>query len=300
MLPKLEQWSDYAPLRHQVAPFAAAMGELQVRHALGPLEPAGTGTHVVWWNERLVVKLFLPLYPLDGPREGAVARRLQGRLPVATPRVLHEGTLEGWHYLVLERLPGVPWRHAAPSPALARQLGELTQAMRAVPIGGLESLGEPWAAFVADQEASWLARQRSYGTPETLLAQLEPLVARTAGSRRQQGPPTLLHADLHWDHVLVQDDRVTGIFDFGDARLGHADYEHAAVICFVTHRRPELLAAYLDGAGLDRANPTLADRLISWAALHRYGNLAWMADQVWGEPRVVDLPGLRAAITPGL
>jgi hypothetical protein len=73
------------PLRQQVAPSAAARATIAERHGLAALTPAGNGPHVVWWNATGAVKLFLPLYPTDGPREARVARALAGRLPVSPP-----------------------------------------------------------------------------------------------------------------------------------------------------------------------------------------------------------------------
>lgn len=195
LLPPLTARSDYAPLRHQVAPSAAAMATIAERHRLAALTPAGTGTHVVWWNATVAVKLFLPLYPTDGPREARVARALAGRLPVRTPQVLHEGTLEGWVYLVFDRLPGRTWRETGGTPSLARQVGQVVAALREVPTQGLAEADASWAEYLAFQEGAWLERQRGYGTPERLLSELEALVASTP-----RPPParlSLLHADLH-------------------------------------------------------------------------------------------------------
>lgn len=98
----------------------------------------------------------------------------------------------------------------------------------------------------------------------------------------------------------VEGDRVTGIYDFGDSRVGDPAYEHTTLVCFLTPRQPAQLRAYLEGARLDPDDPGLGDSLIAWTALHRYGNLAWMARAMWGETPVEDLAALRAAITPGL
>lgn len=59
-------------------------------------------------------------------------------------------------------------------------------------------------------------------------------------------PPRLLHGDWLAEHVLVQDDRVAGIIDFGNARSGDPAYDLAYWQFFWdTERYP--LASLLDG-----------------------------------------------------
>jgi len=42
-------------------------------------------------------------------------------------------------------------------------------------------------------------------------------------------PATVVHTDLHWDHLLVTDGRLTGILDFGDAFAGPAAWDDACL-----------------------------------------------------------------------
>lgn len=56
---------------------------------------------------------------------------------------------------------------------------------------------------------------------EGIGAQAEAILA--AGAE----PATVVHTDLHWEHLLVADGRLTGILDFGDAFAGPAGWDDA-------------------------------------------------------------------------
>ncbi len=74
--------------------------------------PASRGSALRWAeiscfpNATTVVKLGPPCWPGEMAREVAALRFVAGRLPVATPTLVANGTLDGWDYLVQQKLPG--------------------------------------------------------------------------------------------------------------------------------------------------------------------------------------------------
>lgn len=46
-----------------------------------------------------------------------------------------------------------------------------------------------------------------------------------SGERNFEYEPVLIHADMSIDHLLGTGDRITGVIDFGDARIGDPDYD---------------------------------------------------------------------------
>ena len=69
-------------------------------------------------------------------------------------------------------------------------------------------------------------------------------------------PHVFLHADLTADHILLtrRDDGswfVSGIIDFGDARIGHPFYDFIAVIADYTLGEPELSHQLLEAYGME-------------------------------------------------
>src|SRR5262245_43692556 len=72
---------------------------------------AALGRNIVFLNSTTVIKLGPPhFWPGEMAREGAALEFVAGRLPVATPTFIATGTLDGWSYLVEERLPGINLR----------------------------------------------------------------------------------------------------------------------------------------------------------------------------------------------
>lgn len=57
-------------------------------------------------------------------------------------------------------------------------------------------------------------------------------------------PPTVVHTDLHWDHLLVDDGRLSAILDFGDAFAGPPGWDHA---CLRYYHGPQVARTPHDG-----------------------------------------------------
>src|SRR5262245_27511994 len=100
-------WQEYYK---QPLPFwQPALREIATDHGLTSdvWRRAALGRNIVFLNSATVIKLGPPHYwPGEMAREGAALQFVTGRLPVATPTLIATGTLDGWSYLVEERLPG--------------------------------------------------------------------------------------------------------------------------------------------------------------------------------------------------
>ena len=57
-------------------------------------------------GDKLVLKLYPPVYREEITTESSVLRAVHGRLPIPTPAVDQTGEFDGWGYIVMERLPG--------------------------------------------------------------------------------------------------------------------------------------------------------------------------------------------------
>jgi hygromycin-B 7''-O-kinase len=83
-------------------------------------------------------------------------------------------------------------------------------------------------------------------------------------------------------HLLVTEDPARpggspGLIDFEPAMHGDREYEWAAVGAFVAEGDGAFLARMLTAYGYprDQLDRILRRRLMAWALLHRYANLAW-------------------------
>ena len=139
-------------------------------------------------------------------------------------------TIEGVVCSVAPQLPGRPVRPEDWTPQL---LGQLRDAL------GIVHATEPTLAVERDVVARFhLARIWPFDGadlhghpiaarwPELITAiadRAEPILA--AGL----APATVVHTDLHWDHLLVDDGRLAGILDFGDAFAGPPGWDEACL-----------------------------------------------------------------------
>lgn len=228
-----------------------------------------------------VVKLFPPVYAGEAGREARVLRFLRGRLPVAVPALLGEGTVDGWSYLLMGRVPGRPLRDEWPSldggerGALVEAIGRTVAALHAIG-GALPELDPPWERFLAERVACCAAHHRGRRLEPEWVEQLAPFV-ESAGAGRDRGRRALLHTEVMLDHVLVERDRsslrLSGLVDFEPAMVGDPEYELASVAVFVVWGELPLWERFFAGYG--EPEPGWRSRVMGHLVLHRYSDLGW-------------------------
>ena len=273
------------------------------RHGIpaAPLARERLGTNIVFAaGPRHLVKLYPPLWAGERAVERAALVHVAGRLSVPTPEVVAEGELDGWAYLVLTRVAGVPLEGAWPGldegarERAARRAGELVAEHRALPLPAPGVPAPEWPAFVRERaelaRAKLAASRRAAAWSRELDAFLAPLRAELEGA-----PPVFLNADVTEEHVFVAPDgsgRVVGLVDLADAMAGAAEYDLVSFAVFLAGAGRAPLGAFLSGAGVapGQRGPALARRLTAWALLHRYADGDALA-AVAGDVSLADLPG---------
>ncbi len=230
-------------------------------------------------------ELVLKLYPRANGNaswvEAGVLSAVDGALPVAAPRVHAHGDWDGWSYLLMSRLPGVPLDVAWPDVpsqgwvVLAAQAGGLLAALHQVPPPAIPGWypDMPWPQFVARQRAACERSQRDLGLAAQWTDQIPGFLA---GVTLPDQEPVLLHTEVMRQHLLVEPDpwRLTGLIDFEPAMRGAREYEFAAVGVFFAAGDAGLLRRVLASYGHD-LDDGLSRRLLTWLLLHRYSCLPW-------------------------
>jgi homoserine kinase type II len=152
--------------------------------------------------------------------------RLSFQLPVALPApdgtpfvTLQSGAEAALFRLIPGRLPKM-----ACTRAIGRASGELCAAMSRVDVGSLRSPTAPyWDLYAVHRSvtrenfAAACAGPAFDGVREStdfLLAALQRCEAQVASYKAAGLPEQLVHGDLHYDNVLVEDGVVTGLLDF--------------------------------------------------------------------------------------
>ena len=272
----------------------------------GELTPFSKGSAIVYGlNQDRVIKLFSPLYSGNWANEKRVLNFLGDRLPVATPKVVFEGCHEGWPYMIMNRLPGMPlvevWDTLPRSVRLqlCRDAGRLLRHLHGLSIDGLD-LDQPfWPQFLETRTGELEAHHRANGTGMAWIAQMTGFVAKTPWAEAR--PLVLLHTEFMRDHLLVARTGdgwcLTGLIDFEPSMVGDGEYDFASAALFVAGGEFGLLRAFLDGYGLAGTGMTdgLRHRIMSYILIHRYSNLDWYLSFMPGCPEAETLDELMDA-----
>lgn len=285
LLPTLPDHAAYWTA-HAAFDFGPALTAIARRHGLsGPIARFATGGNVIASaGDTAVVKLLAPFFAEECERERASLVIVGGRLPLAVPRLLAEGELEGWPYLILERLPGGPlgaaWPAVGPEDRvrILRSLGAALAELHALPLPvDVSEVAIDLPTFVATQTDTAVRRQRSLGLSEPIATALPEAIAAAALDPR--ATPVLIHADMTSDNVLLDFrgdlPQATGWIDFGDAMLCDPEYDLVTPAVFICRGDRALVDALLDGYGIPPTgrDAALRRRLFAWTVLHRFANL---------------------------
>jgi aminoglycoside phosphotransferase (APT) family kinase protein len=185
---------------------------------------------------------------------------------IAAPSLLAEGRLSDdvdapWPYLVTTRMSGVSWRDAE-LPAeqrlsVAADLGKQVRRVHALrPSRAVRHEDWPALSVAAAAEQSSL--------PPHLIAQIDDYLARLEPFDR-----VFVHGDLVAMHVFVENGRLTGIIDWGDAIVADRHYELIQVYRDLFDCDKALFRVFLDACnwpvGEDFPSQTLGHGLVRQA-----------------------------------
>jgi aminoglycoside phosphotransferase (APT) family kinase protein len=139
---------------------------------------------------------------------------------------------------VQRRVPGEPlsavWRSLgeAKRRAATQQLAAILINLHQMRVSGMPSLSPGWFAAILPADIYKLVIRTRDHDP----ALLDAVSAFTRRTMEAVTPPLrwgFVHRDLHFDHILWNDDRITALLDFGSAILAPRELELDALLRFV-------------------------------------------------------------------
>jgi hypothetical protein len=232
----------FASRRGDVEFWRPYLGEILNQHGLTDssqeLAAGFNASNPTFLQGDLAIKLFghFPAWPKNYAAERAAHALLATDPEIAAPRLLGSGQLfkdasAGWPYLITTRMPGVPLRSAVLSTELRTSVvAELGRQLRRV-----HALQPAGVATEADWPAGDVtAAARRSSLPEHLVDQVEDYLTRLGPFDR-----VFVNSDVVANHVYVEDGRLAGIIDWGDAML--------------TDRHCELIQLYRDTFQCDKS-----------------------------------------------
>jgi hygromycin-B 7''-O-kinase len=195
-------------------------------------------------------------------------------LSVPTPVLLDSGEQGGWPWLLMTQLHGEPLTDRWPlldetqKHGLLRTLGALAAEVHARPVGAVALQAPAWADFIAGQLQQCTARQQRTGLPSHLLAQLPAFLSGPLPT----GSDVILTGEYTPMNLLVDGERLVGMYDFGDGLVGPRAYDWLGPLCFFCAGHAARVQAFFAGVGV---LPDTAERqaLLRLMLLHRYSNL---------------------------
>ncbi|MFN2155769.1 MAG: phosphotransferase family protein [Anaerolineae bacterium] len=285
LLPAIPDLAAYRRVYRDEATWLPAVRAICAQQGLdaAQLAFAPPGSHVVFRvGGELYIKLFAPFWGSDHVSERAVLGALDGQTRLPIPRLVAEGQIEGWPYIIITAVRGTPlcevWDRLSESEQVqvCYQCGAFMAALHAVPTEGLGAIAVDWDAFVEARVSGCMAQVADSGLGQEWHAAIAALLEQALPSSETRFQPVLLSADVTDEHVMVEQHggewRFAGYIDFGDAMLGHSLYEFAAPACSITRGMPELTRAMLLGYGFAEPElaPKLVDQLMAYTLLHRF------------------------------
>lgn len=148
---------------------------------------------------------------------------------------------------------------------LGAEIGRFLAGLHAFPVERARELGVPESAWREEYRAFTRKVLDAADLGREAETMVEAVLEDDANFAWQ---PTLIHGDLGSAHLLAEGDRLTGVIDWGDVRIGDPALDFAWLI-----RQPfadAVLAAYGDHDPLLPKRARFYHRLSPWSQLH-YG-----------------------------
>lgn len=205
------------------------------------LEPVFSYVNDIWLGETVIVRTNTGRFPGAFHLEAEILGVLDGRVP--HPEVLGYGTDELGEWMILRRVAGRTWTRAWPDLTELQRRGlvdELAQAMVAIGEQQLpDGVRNEWLelALASDDTVheahhppveALPALFRRFGAlagGRDLRAALEDFALQRKTACRTDDQLILVHADLHWDNLMVHDGHLAAVLDWEGARMARAELE---------------------------------------------------------------------------
>lgn len=222
-------------------------------------------------NDRVTVRVGDTFLKIDADQNRSDVEVAAIRLaPVPTPEILWRKSpvlaLSAIEGRTLGRL-GEP---STASPAAWSAVGRVLRTLHDAPI-------PPWPATSREVLSSRLTDECDWLVANGVLP-LDVVTRNRDLARKalQSYTPVFIHGDLHLEHVFVDEDTVTGIIDWSEARQGDALLDIASI----TLANADHLDAVIDGYG----GHVDIERVRAWWSCRCLLGVRWLFENGYGSP----------------
>ena len=312
-LPAFTDNQSFSAFRADSSQWLLATRDIAYSHGLSCAAPHifATGTNLVLaLDEKLILKIFPPFLRGQFVSERSTLAQLRGQLRIPIPEIVVEGERDGWPYLVITRLSGVPGADVWPSlpeqdkERLLGEIGETIAQVQRVPAGPLARIEPHWDVFIRGQIEGCRARHQRFGLPQKFLDGLDELLRDAADLIALDGPPVILTGEWIPENFLLSrgaaEWRLSGLIDFGDVMTGRGEYDLLGPSALMAGGMPRRVQSLFDGYGYSASDitPDLKRRLMALMLLHRFGNPARQIAIGGWEQKAANLQELQDLLWP--
>jgi hygromycin-B 7''-O-kinase len=248
-------------------------------------------------DDQLVLKLFSPFDSREYFIETEVLEKTDwSKVSVEVPQIINKGTFDGWHYLLMKRVPGKllldVWSELSQDERIgvASDLGKLIEQMHGLNISVYNDLDRSFDEWISGQKKNVQHHHEKTGLAPHLINELLDFVS----SYKPSGKEVLLTGEYTPFNLMVNsvDDRwtLTGLIDFADCFIGEPLYDLLGPILFNFYKEPGLTRAFIDAYGIELTDP-MRVHLMQLLLLHRFSHLP---NYMEGEIEMNDVETLNA------
>jgi hygromycin-B 7''-O-kinase len=260
---------------------------------------------VVIVDDEFIIKIYTP--KKNGfNRERAALEFAQGKTSLPLPQIVGHGEIEGYFYLVTDRLTGTSLlRPEWVTLGRSAQVGLLTQlafGLRELHSNDASDIHFDWPEFVEIQVESVVDRQLAEGGNPEWIKSLPKYIERYLSLLPKNPPSVFMHGDVHFGNLRVTEDRerpiISGLFDFADSLKGFPEYEFVAIGVLMIQGQGDLQREFFRAYGYQDSeiNIEMRRRMMMLTILYEHSSLRRYAERLGPGSEHLSLEDLEKAI----
>ncbi len=173
--------------------------------------------------------------------------------------------------------------------AIAEAMARFLTALHAIPVQQIETLGfAPYGSWKEEcaERQRWFKDEFTRNVASKLTGDQRTFVERFAADfyySKYDIQPVFGHFDLGHDHIMIGDNSISGIIDFGDARIGDPAEEFSAFFNYDATLATQIYALYEGPTDAHFLHRAYAHYIHKWMYIHYDALVRRRDDALWHE-----------------
>jgi len=231
-------------------------------------------------EENRIVKVFSQDELSSCNNEAEYLEALQGKLTVTTPELFAKGIHDGFPFLIMQKLEGVPLKLIWNEISIwekKRVLGQIANALKelhALPCELLKAEKSDWKNFIRTQTDDLFQNHRESGLSRAWTENISKFITNTEAIENSS-ESVICHTEIMQEHIFVEESNrgfnITGLIDFEPSMIAVPEYDFCSIGLFISAGNKTLFNHFLETYGYKGDSRGIMRMLL----LHRYSNMKW-------------------------